>query len=174
MSAIDDRRPDALASAPTCWIRPTGEGAPLTWGRTDGLVFGLPSEGGLPGPRGLIRIGVWNDTTKASELVNFVAVEPVVAGTGSRRERMAYSELEHSALDEPHRGKRLWTTGSASGELTKLDSGAEQLRVCVGVEPFEANGAHVWLAARMRSDRPDEVAFSVHHHDDSAPSPNTR
>ena len=155
-------------SAPARWGRPASDTAPMTWGRTDGLVFGLPSEGGMPGPRGLIRVGVWNAAAKTPDLVNFVAVEPVVAGDGSRGERMAYSELEYSALDEPHRGKRLWTRGPASGELTKLASGAEQLSVTVQVERFTANDAHVWLTARMRSDRPDEVALAVHHHDDSA------
>ena len=40
------------------WVRPTKPGDPLLWGRKDGIVFGLPSQGGLPGPRGLIRVEV--------------------------------------------------------------------------------------------------------------------
>ena len=170
MTVAGDSRADerAASSTPPDWVRPARFGDPLTWGRTDGLVFGLPSEGGLPGPRGLIRIGVWNADASAPELVNFIAVEPVVIGSSPRRDRMAYSELEYSALDEPERGKRLWTTGPASGEITTLPSGDEQLTVGIDVEPFTANSAHVRVVARMRADKPDEVALSVHHHDDSA------
>ncbi len=151
------------------WIRPAGPHAPLVWGRTDGVVFGLPCEGGLPGPRGLVRVGVWNADAGAPELVNFIAVEPVVEGDAPRRERMAYSELEPSVLDAPERGKRLWATTSPAGDLTTLSSGIERLSVAIDVEAFTANGAHVHLVASMRSDRPEEVAFTVHHHDDSAP-----
>jgi len=129
----------------------------------------------MPGPRGLIRVGVWDATTAQPELVNFIAVEPVVEGTGSRHTRMAFSELEPSVLDAPQRGKRLWVAGKVSGEISLLsppgvpNAPVECLTVRIEVEPFTANRAHVYLLAQMRSDRPDEVAFRVFHHDDSAP-----
>jgi hypothetical protein len=123
----------------------------------------------MPGPRGLIRVGIWNADEKAAELINFIAVEPVVEGSAPRRERMAYSELEPSELDSPQRGKRLWTTGARAGKLTAPSGGVEQLAVAIDVEAFTANGARVHLIAQMRSDRPNEVALSVYHHDDSAP-----
>jgi hypothetical protein len=148
------------------WIRPTTEDAPLLWGRTEGVLFGLPSEGGMPGPRGLVRIGIWNEATTKPELINFVAVEPVTQGPAPRHRRMAFSELEPSAYDTPQRGKRLWVAGTV---LRTLPSNAEELAVRIEVEPFTANGAHVYLVARMRSDRPNEVAFSVYHHEDSSP-----
>ncbi|PYV84886.1 MAG: hypothetical protein DMG93_03255 [Acidobacteria bacterium] len=68
-------------------------------------MFGLPSDGGLPGPRGLIRIGVISKETGRPQLLNFIAIEPVVLGAGSRFSRMAFSELEPSTLDPGNRGK---------------------------------------------------------------------
>ena len=122
------------------WIQPDGPDHPLVWGRTDGIVFGLPCEGGMPGPRGLIRVGIWNNSAASPELINFVAIEPVTEGPGSRQSRMAFSELESSRLDAPQRGKRVWVGAQAvSGELTTLParpSPIEQLTVCIEVEPF--------------------------------------
>ncbi len=115
------------------WIRPATRDDPLTWGRREGLVFGLPSEGGMPGPRGLIRVGVWNAKLGAPELVNFIAVEPAVEGAGPRRERMAYSELEPSELDAPERGKRLWTAGPRPGDLATSPDGVERLTAPIEV-----------------------------------------
>jgi hypothetical protein len=80
-------------------IRPESAGAPLIWGRKDGILFGLPSDGGLPGPRGLIRVGVTSKDTGRPQLLNFIAVEPVIFGAGSRFSRMAFSELEFNTLD---------------------------------------------------------------------------
>src|SRR5690242_14887421 len=91
----------ALAAPSRVWVRPASDSGPLIWGRRDGVVFGLASPGGLPGPRGLIRVGIWNEAAGRAELINFVAVEPVTAGTGSRQSRMAFSELEKSADGSP-------------------------------------------------------------------------
>ena len=75
----------SLAAAETSlWIRPTESDDALIWGRRDGIVFGIPSKHGMPGPRGLIRVGVYNDKTGKPELINFIAVEPVVHGPGPR------------------------------------------------------------------------------------------
>jgi hypothetical protein len=138
----------------------------------------------MRGPRGLLRIGLAGGAAGA-ELINFIAVEPVVGGAGSRFSRMGFSELEMGA--DGKRGKRLSVAGDAAGELMQLPAGAdprvqlggalevaplpaiEQLTVRIEVERFAANGAHVYLLARMLSTRPDEVEFSVYRHDDSAP-----
>ncbi|MPZ20612.1 MAG: hypothetical protein GEV06_22275 [Luteitalea sp.] len=152
------------------WLRPKTEDDALIWGRRDGLIFGLPSPGGLRGPRGLIRVGVLGEDGEP-ELINFIAIEPVVKGAGRRASRMAFSELEMSTLDPRQRGKRLWTDDWA-GELTTLPAKPEpiqQLSVRIDVERFTANGAHVFVTARMSSDRPHELELIVHHHDDSAP-----
>lgn len=148
------------------WVRPSAPGDPLIWGRHDGFVFGLRSDGGLGGPRGLIRVAAL-DPVGIPEIINFIAIEPVTKGTGPRHTRLALSELEPSQLDPGKRGKRLWTTNPA-GEL--VTSGTTQwLRVRIEVEPFSANRAHVYLIASIQRDRPDEIQFEVHHHHDSAP-----
>jgi hypothetical protein len=152
------------------WIRPQAPGEALIWGRRDGLIFGLPSPGGMRGPRGLIRVGVVGKNGEA-ELVNFIAIEPVVKGAGSRFSRMAFSELEMSELDTGQRGKRL-TVEQAPGELTTLAATpepVERLRVRIEVESFTANRARVYVIASVYGDRPGELELTVHHHDDSAP-----
>jgi hypothetical protein len=158
------------------WIRPLKLGDPLIWGRKDGVVFGLPSLGGLPGPRGLIRVGVVSARSGKPDLLNFVAIEPVVLGAGSRFSRMAFSELEPSRLDPRSRGKRLWVDpgtisgDSYRGDLTKLPSNRtsiERLSVRIDVERFSANGAHVYLVASIDSDRPSELRLAVYQYKDS-------
>ncbi len=153
------------------WIRPARVGAPLIWGRRDGIVFGLPSPGGLGGPRGLIRVGIVSPTTGKPALLNFIAIEPVVMGPGSRFGRMAFSELEPSQLDPGQRGKRLWVGGNnAPGTLQTIHVGRntiERLSVPIEVERFATNGAHVHLIASVDSDHPDELRLKVFQHKDS-------
>jgi hypothetical protein len=159
----------------SAWIRPSKPGDPLIWGRRDGIVFGLPSEGGLPGPRGLIRVGVISAKTGLPELLNFVAIEPVVAGRGNRGDRMAFSELEPSQMDPGLPGKRLWVVpddsgGPLGGSFSVVPDGPksiEKLTVRIEVEPFQANGAHVYLLASIESNHPDEIRMAVYRHDDS-------
>lgn len=159
------------------WLRPQKPGDPLIWGRKDGLVFGIPSEGGLPGPRGLIRAGIVDPKSGKPQLVNFIAIEPVVSGVGGRFDRMAFSELEMSQLDPDKRGKRLTVKADGngdtmlSGELTSHTVKAkriERLTVPIEVEPFSANKAHVFVTASVSSDHPEELQLSVYHHPDSA------
>lgn len=164
--------PLARASNPN-WIVPSGPNAPLIWGRKDGTVFGLPSEGGLPGPRGLLRVGVLSPGTGKPQLLNFVAIEPVVFGPGTRFSRMAFSELEPSQPDQRHSGKRLWVVADGTGgRIEQVGTGyasVERLAVRIEVERFAANGAHVYLIASMDSDRPHELDIAVYQHDDSPP-----
>src|SRR6201994_2971385 len=105
--------PQGAATISSQWIQPHAPGDPLIWGRKDGILFGLASPGGMRGPRGLIRVGVISPTTGQPELLNFIAVEPVILGPGSRSSRMAFSELAPVRLDlDEHgtgeHGKRLW------------------------------------------------------------------
>ena len=165
------------ASSP--WIQPHAPGDPLIWGRKDGILFGLPSDGGLRGPRGLIRVGVISPTTGKPALLNYIAVEPVVLGPGSRGSRMAFSELEPSRLDPGEHGKRLWVDLS-SYDKANLPTGTletfasernrpviEHLSVQIDVERFSANGAHVHLIASIDSDHPDELRLTVYQDNDS-------
>jgi hypothetical protein len=128
----------------------------------------------MPGPRGLIRIGVISPRTGTPQLVNFIAIEPVVLGAGSRFSRMAFSELEFSSVDVGSRGKRLWVDRGAPdafrGTLSNLGSSShpiERLSVRIDVERFTANGAHVYVVAFIDSDRPDEVKLAVYEEKDS-------
>ena len=152
------------------WVRPPSPSDPLIWGRTDGVVFGLASAGGMPGPRGLIRVGIWNKSTGQAELINFVAVEPVTFGHGSRQSRMGFSELEKSQSDGLQ-GKRFSTPDPlvAVESLPARPQPIERLSVRIEIEPFTVNGAHVYVIASVYSNRPREVVFSVHQHADSAP-----
>jgi hypothetical protein len=155
------------------WVRPHKTGDPLIWGRRDGILFGLPSEDGLPGPRGLIRVGVISPETGRPQLLNFVAIEPVVAGPGRRFDRMAFSELEASKLDEGSAGKRLRVSPAedfhgALATVTESPRHIERLSVRIDVEKFTANGAHVYLVASIDSDRPSELNLAVFQGSDSA------
>jgi hypothetical protein len=162
----------AAAADDDNWIRPTSASDPLVWGRRDGIVFGLPSPGGMSGPRGLIRVGIPGHDGKP-ELINFIAIEPVIKGVGSRQSRMAFSELEMSEMDPGQRGKRLWVPSQPDAvALTTYPAKpapVQRLSVRIEVEPFTANGTHVFVIASISSDRPRELALTVHHHDDSAP-----
>lgn len=167
----------ATSATNSQWIRPQKPGDPLLWGRKDGIIFGLPSNGGLLGPRGLIRVGIISAKTGKPELLNYIAIEPVVLGTGTRFSRMAFSELEPSRMDPGLRGKRLWVDPGTSassdayrGELRTFpnqDGPIERLSVQIDVEQFTANNAHVYLIASIDSDHPNEFRLAVHQYNDS-------
>ena len=169
----------AAHAADSQWVRPAKPGDALVWGRRDGVVFGLISPGGMRGPRGLIRIGIYAGGSKEPQLLNFVAVEPVVKGTGPRPDRMAFSELEQSALDPGERGKRMWVhqesgvpTPDVQGKLETVREGGElteRLSVRIDVERFTANGAHVYVIASIDSNRPAEVRLTPYAETDSKP-----
>jgi hypothetical protein len=167
-----------VAAQESEWVRPQKAGDPLVWGRRDGMVFGLYSQGGMRGPRGLIRVGIFSPETSAPELLNFIAVEPVAAGAGPRFDRMAFSELEMSELDPGQRGKRMWVEGSGTkdeavrGSLEILHTGkatVERLSVRINVERFTQNGAHVYVIASIDSDQPKELRLRVFAEPDSPP-----
>jgi hypothetical protein len=154
------------------WTKPgEGNGSPV-WGLKDGLHFAIYPGGfteGDGGPRGLIRLGYPTLPDGGYDLINFIAIEPTVAGL------KGYSELEKSALDHKD-GKVLWT-GKADepsgkrldpGIVKTISPGVEELTVTVFVEKFD-NGAHVRLTLAQRSDMPDELALTVEAEADSAP-----
>lgn len=154
------------------WIRPDKQRpAEPRWGFADGLQVGIHP---LGGPRGLLRIYAPYLDHPRDRLINFIAVEPIVAGEDTR----GLSELEHSKLDDAH-GKRFWSADSlednspqqsdqpARGVIETID-GVEQLAVYILVERFES-GAHVYLQLRFRADRPHEVGIATFAHKDSAP-----
>jgi hypothetical protein len=155
------------------WVRAGVNTNRPIWGIRGALLWGLPPETGRPpdGPRGLIRLRYPVLTNGAYDLLNFIAIEPIVQG------RRGFSELEASQLDGAA-GKRLWpsepvdATGSGgklpAGNLTRLENGGERLTLEVAVERFN-NGAHVRLILSQSSTAPDELALSVQPEPDSAP-----
>ncbi len=168
-----------LHAEDAAWIRPGKQGDPLIWGRKDGIVFGLPSEGGMKGPRGLIRVGLIPVGETEPKLLNFIAIEPVVFGPGTRLSRIAFSELEPSVLDPGKQGKRFTVEKikgakepSYRGSMETVHAGrttVERLSVRINVERYTANGAHVYVIASIDSDRPQELRLSVFAEKDSPP-----
>jgi hypothetical protein len=160
----------AVGALAANWIRPGVSTNQAVWGISGGLLWAVPPAGFRGGePRGLIRLGYPILADNAYDLINFIAIEPVVG-----RDR-GFSELERSQLDGVQ-GKRIWaessgtasTNGFAPGQLRKRSDGQEELQVDVRVEKFK-NGAHVRLLVVQRSDQPDEIQLSVFREPDSAP-----
>ncbi|WP_052572826.1 hypothetical protein [Haloferula sp. BvORR071] len=145
------------------WLQPDKAKETPAWGLKHGLQFALYPAGfteGDGGPRGLIRIGYPNLPDGSYDLINFIAVEPVVGG------KKGYSELEKSSIDR--RQGKVFTAEADKTAVTALASGAEELSVEVAVEKFD-NGAHVRLRLSQRSDSPDELKITVNAEADSAP-----
>lgn len=151
----------AASSAPaTEWVRGGPDGTQPMWGIRGGLQFAIPPAS--RGPRGLVRLLAPTLSGGKYDLINFIAVEPIVNG------KRGFSELEHSKLDN-RAGKRFWVEPDGiTGELSRLDGGVEQLTVIVHVERFD-NGASVRLIIEQRSDRPDEIAMTLQAEPDSTP-----
>lgn len=152
------------------WVRPGMTTNQPVWGIRGGLLWAIPPAGFRGAePRGLIRLGYPVLTNRGYDLINFIAVEPVV---GHNR---GLSELERSQLDKLP-GKRIsaeasekgTTNGLVPGELRKGPDGREELKVDLRVEKFD-NGAHVRVVLLQSSERPDEMQLSVFREPDSAP-----
>jgi hypothetical protein len=161
----------SASGAEAAWSRPGLNTNQPVWGLRGGLLFAAPPGGFRRGePRGLVRLGYPVLTNSGYDLINFIAIEPVVKG------RKGFSELEPSRLDGV-RGKRIWAEGLAAsgspstnlvaGTLSTSAPGVEQLEVTLRVEKFD-NGAHVRLVVSQRSDAPDEIQLAVHAEPDSA------
>ena len=153
------------------WIQPAqGKPAMPVWGHANGMVIGLAP---LPGPRGLIRIYTPYLGLETGDVINFIALEPIPAGSTHR----GLSELEMSALDEGKRGKRFWSSNHpsatsplseeypAKGVIEKIN-GEETLTLYVFSEPFD-NGAKVYVRLRFFKSRPYEFEILTYTYDDS-------
>lgn len=154
------------------WLRPAPTAAHREprWGHPDGIQLGLHP---LAGPRGLLRLYTPYLGHPRDRLLNFVAVEPVPAGSRDR----GFSELERSRLDDVA-GLRIWSTDDAddarpqdprqpSRGLVGVEGGVETLTVDLCVEPF-ANGANVRVQAVFRADRPHEISLAAFRQPGSA------
>ncbi len=152
------------------WICPAQDGpAQPIWGFSDGIRVGLAP---MPGPRGLLRICTPYLGHEDDKMINFIALEPVVAGQKQR----GFSELEMSALDDV-RGKRFWSSNDslctspllaefpANGVIEDID-GTETLTVFIFSEPFD-EGAKVYVRLRFFENQPYEVELTAYARDDS-------
>jgi hypothetical protein len=147
------------------WVRGAHEGIRPCWGINGGLLFGIhPGDTKGDGqPRGLIRIYSPVLPGGKYDLINFIAVEPIVGG------RRGFSEMERSRLDGVP-GKRMWTAAGTGGprgnartdpgQWRRLSDGIEQLELNVHVEKFD-NGARLDLVIRQRSDLPEEIELTL-------------
>ena len=125
----------------------------FVWGTKGGLLFAIPPSGfRAREPRGLIRLGYPVLTNGGYDLINFIAIEPVV------RWQKGFSELEKSKLDGVH-GKRIWVISQTATDAT--------LRVRLGVETFD-NGAEVQIDVEQRSDAADEILLTTRETSNSA------
>ncbi len=154
------------------WLRPAAVDGPCEprWGHPEGMQLGLHP---LSGPRGLLRLYTPYLGQPRDRLLNFIAVEPIPAGSTER----GYSELERSRLDDVP-GLRMWSTDDpddarprdpsdpARGVVSVVD-GVEALTVDVVVEPF-ADGADVRVRAVFRADRPHEISVAAYRREGSA------
>jgi len=154
----------------TDWIRAGLNTNQSVWGISGGLLWGVAPAGFRGGePRGLIRLGYPVLEKGGYDLINFIAIEPIVRG------RRGFSELERSPLDGVP-GKKIWAEPGQSGVATELcpgecrrnEHGVEELELKLLVEKFD-NGAHVRLVARQWSDKPGELELAVFKQQDSEP-----
>lgn len=173
---ITDSNPLSLAAPAVIdgrWLRPAATtGAEPRWGHAEGLHIGIAP---TPGPRGLLRVYTPYLDHPRDRLVNFLAVEPVVAG----QDRRGLSELEPSTLDPGAKGKRFWSSDDpadrgthdaldpARGVIDNVD-GVERLTVWIAVERFDS-GADVRVRVRFRADRPHELEVAGYANEESAP-----
>lgn len=152
------------------WIQPVqGEPAQPVWGHVEGVRVGIAP---MPGPRGLLRIYTPYLGHKEEKMINFIAFEPIPAGS----EHRGFSELEMSKLDSV-RGKRFWSSNDsicvealteiypASGVIQNIN-GTETLTVYIFSEVFD-NGAHIFTRLRFYEDRPFEVELTTNSCEDS-------
>src|SRR5260221_6207858 len=84
----------ASVAAETDWSRPALNTNQPVWGVRGGLLWGVAPAGFRGGePRGLIRLGYPVLPEGRYDLINFIAIEPIVPG------HRGFSEFERSPLD---------------------------------------------------------------------------
>jgi hypothetical protein len=142
------------------WIRPIDDKSDPVWGIRGGIAVGLwPTEG----PRGLIRIYAPYLGQSFPRMVNFIAVEPVVAGKRGQSElemglksgRRGLDMTTGNTMEEAIRG----TVATATGSIEQAD-GVDWLSFYLATEPFR-NGARPVIQVRMRDGAPG-VVFRIH------------
>lgn len=162
-----------FVSAKSIWVQPEDGDVAPAWGFADGIRVGLFPQS----MRGLLHVYTPYLGKDEKDVMNFIAIEPIVKGSVYR----GFSELEMSSLDGVH-GKRIWTSDTIddnalipSNNITRgivsVENGVEVLAVYFIVEPYD-NGAKVYLQAKFYADKPYEVELSTFSYGDSLPLEN--
>lgn len=154
------------------WVRPA-DGVPsqARWGFADGIQVGI-NPPGLP--RGLLDIYAPYLGDGDRSVINYIAMEPIVAATQNR----GLSELERSSIDGGH-GKVFISSDvpqrpaqrdilhPARGTVA-VEDGKQTLTVWIYCERFD-NGAEVYVRLRFIEGNPYQFELQAFASADSAP-----
>jgi hypothetical protein len=131
------------------WILPAaGLGALPIYGIDGGISIGLDP---APGPRGLIRIYAPYLDQPLGRVINYIAIEPIVAG------KRYFSELARSGTDG-RRGILFHINGAPTFARTK--GGVPTMQLSLRIDPF-AEGARPTVEVIFQQDRPHEITFRI-------------
>lgn len=154
------------------WVRPAdGVPAQAIWGFADGIRVGINPPGR---PRGLLDIFCPYLGDGERSIINYIAMEPIVAGTRNR----GLSELEKSSIDGgqgkvfissdvPQRPSQWDKLHPARGTVT-VEDGKQTLTVWIYCERFD-NGADVYVRLRFIEDNPYQFELQAFASTESAP-----
>ena len=140
------------------WYLPSNQTNQPVWGVSGGLKCALPLVGMMDrAPRGLVRLHFPVSPEGGYDLINFLAIEPIVNG------QRGFSELEFSESDRKP-GKRMWLEDAP--QVIKQANGREGIKGIIRIEKFK-NGAHPYLVFSMSGEQPDEIKLQVFAEPDS-------
>lgn len=146
------------------WVRPSADKPSMAvWGFKDGIRIGINPPGR---PRGLIDIYAPYLGAGEMNIINYIAMEPIVATDHSR----GLSELERSSLDGDQ-GKQFrssdvperpasWDRLHPARGTVAVEDGKQTLTVWIYCERFN-NGADVYVRVRFIEDKPYEFELQA-------------
>lgn len=166
--SLDWRVPDAADKQLFVWPGSQEESeASNIWGLRNGIQVGLSP---TPGPEGLLRIYTPYLGNSHPRVINFISIEPAVAGQRGRGQ----SELERSPTRGNKPGLTFWASGEKDAQASTLNEAnalisksGKQLRFYVHTEKFR-NGALPIIEITIDRDHPHEIQFATFVHEDSA------
>ncbi len=154
------------------WVRPAQDTPSMAvWGFADGIRVGINPPGR---PRGLLDIYAPYLGAGDMNIINFIAMEPIVASSQNR----GYSELESSALDGVQ-GKQFRSSDTPERPATwdklhpargtvAVEDGKQTLTVWIFCEKFD-NGADVYVRLRFIEGSPYQFELQAFASAQSAP-----
>jgi len=155
------------------WLLPENFNGQPAWGIENGVIISTwPGNlGGIAGggPKGLFRI--YKGGEKGLAWVNFISIEPITQNslTGfSELESILFVPNNYNKTSNPEQiiDEKLPQSYENLATITK-ENGVEQLNILFGIENSYINGAHVYITAHIREDKPDEIEFRMYAQKDS-------